>query len=134
MKKIILVLAVLTYGLIGAEITWIKTYKEGTEIAKKQNKPILLFLYRPGCSACQKMKDFVFTDEMIYTYINKEFVPVALNIGKNDAPKDLQSFASPTFHFLRYDGSKVRETLMGGKTGKFYLDLLKEAVENYKKQ
>ena len=133
MKKIVLMLAVLTYALFATEITWVQTYKEGSEIAKKQNKPMLLFINRPDCGACQMMKDVVFTDEMIYSYINKEFVPVALNINKNDAPKDLQTEVTPTFQFVKYDGSKVRETLFGGKTGKFYLNILKEAVANYKK-
>ena len=133
MKKIILMLGVLTYTLFATDITWIQTYKEGVEVAKKQNKPMLLFINKPDCGACEMMKEVVFTDEMIYTYINKEFVPVALNINKNDAPKDLQAVATPTFQFVRYDGSKIRETLVGGKTGKFYLDILKEAVENYKK-
>ena len=132
MKKIILILSVLTYTLF-ADVTWIQTYKEGAEIAKKQNKPMLLFINRADCGACEMMKELVFTDEMIYTYINKEFVPVALDINKNDAPKELQSEMTPTFQFVKYDGTKIRETFVGGKTGKFYLEILKEAIANYKK-
>lgn len=44
-----------------------------------------------GSGACEMMKEMVFTDELIYPYINKHFIPVALDINKNDAPKVLQS-------------------------------------------
>ncbi len=131
MKKIILFL-LLTLGLNASEISWFESYKKASEIAKAENKPMLIFINRAGCGACQVMKDITFKDETIYPYINEHFIPVSLDINKNDAPETLQSEVTPTFHFVKYDGTKIRETLFGGKTGKFYLNILKEAVANYK--
>lgn len=131
MKKIIVFL-LLTLGLNATEINWIESYVKASEIAKAENKPMLIFINRPGCGACKVMKDITFKDETIYPYINEHFIPVSLDIDKNDAPKELQSEVTPTFHFVKYDGTKIRETLFGGKTGKFYLNILKEAVANYK--
>lgn len=119
-------------SLNASEITWIKSYTKAADLAKIENKPMLVFINKPDCGACKMMKELVFTDEMIYPYINTHFIPVSLNINKNDAPKALQSDMTPTFHFVKYDGTKIRETLVGGKTGKFYLNILKEAIANYK--
>jgi len=131
MKKLIIPL-LMTLGLNASEINWFQSYTKAAEVAKAENKPMLLFINRPGCGACEFMKENVFTDKMIYTYINEHFIPVSLDINKNDAPKDLQSEVTPTYHFVKYDGTKIRETLFGGKTGKFYLNILKDAVATYK--
>lgn len=132
MKKLLLLTALLTHSLFANEVKWLHSYKEAAIVAKARNKPILLFINKEDCGACQMMKEVVFVDETIYPYINEHFVPVALDINKNDAPKDLQSEMTPTFQFIKHDGTKVRETLVGGKTGKSYLNILKEAVSKYK--
>lgn len=131
MKKI-MILLLMTLGLNASEINWFQSYIKAAAVAKAENKPMLLFINRPGCGACEFMKENVFTDKMIYTYINEHFIPVSLDINKNDAPKNLQSEVTPTYHFVKYDGTKIRETLFGGKTGKFYLNILKDVVATYK--
>ena len=133
MKKFVLVLLFLSSALFAGEINWLHSYQQGTQVAKEQNRPLLLFFYRPGCPACEYMEENVFTDKSIYSYINTNFVPVSLDISKNDAPKSLKAFGTPTFQFVNDEGTKVRETLVGGKTGSFYLNILKEAVNNYKR-
>ncbi len=132
MQKILLLTALLTLSLVANEVKWLNSYKEAAIVAKAQNKPMLLFINKATCGACQTMKEVVFADKTIYPYVNEHFVPVALDINKNDAPEDLQAEVTPTFHFVKYDGTKIRETLIGGKTGNFYLNILKEAVANYK--
>lgn len=127
-----MILLLMTLGLNASEINWFQSYIKAAAVAKAENKPMLLFINRPGCGACEFMKENVFTDKMIYTYINEHFIPVSLDINKNDAPKNLQSEVTPTYHFVKYDGTKIRETLFGGKTGKFYLNILKDVVATYK--
>lgn len=51
--KHILIAAVLTgCTLFGGEIHWMHSYKEGAKLAKEVYKPMLLFIYKPGCGAC----------------------------------------------------------------------------------
>lgn len=121
-----------TLGLNASEINWLASYTKASEIAKIEDKPMLVFINKPDCGACTVMKEITFQDKTIYPYINEHFIPVSLNIDKNDLPQALQAEMTPTFHFVKYDGTKIRETLVGGKTGKFYLNILKEAVANYK--
>lgn len=133
MIKAIITICILSYTLLADNITWVHSYKNGVQLSKTNNKPMILFINREGCGACEFMQENVFTDEMIYTYINEEFIPVSLDIETNDAPNDLQAYGTPTFQFVNHKGIKLRDTLVGGKTGKFFLNILKEAVENYKK-
>lgn len=130
--KKIMILLLMTIGLNASEINWLESYTKAAEIAKADDKPILVFINRPDCGACKVMKEVTFKDKMIYPYINEHFIAVSLNINTNDAPKSLQSEMTPTFHFVKYDGTKIRETLVGGKTGVFFLNILKEAVAAYK--
>ena len=132
MKRYIVTFMVMTYMLFAGEITWLHTYKEGVKASREQHKPMLIFIYKQGCGACEFMEEDVFTDKMIYSYVNKAFIPVKLNIN-NDAPKNLQTVATPTFHFVNERGEKVEETLVGEKTGTAFLNLFKDAVKNYKK-
>ncbi len=134
MKKYLWLLMLMTYVVFAGEITWLKTYKQGIDAAQKEHKPILLFIYKPGCGACEFMEEEVFTDKMVYAYINDAFIPVKVNINTYKVPKDLETYATPTFQFIDAKGKKLRETLLGGKTGKYFVDILKEAVDNYKKE
>jgi len=85
MKKIILLL-LMTLGLNASEINWLESYAKAAEVAKAEDKPMLVFINRPDCGACNMMKEVVFKDQTIYTYINEHFIPVSLDINKNDAP------------------------------------------------
>lgn len=126
MRKILLSI-LLTLGLNASEPAWFYSYSEAQKSAKSQNKSILLFMNKKGCGSCAYMKENVFTDKEVVAYLDQHYVAVALDIHKNDAPKDFQVNVTPVFHFISYDGTKLRETLIGGKTAPFFLKLLKQA-------
>lgn len=126
MKRFLLLL-LLSVTLYGSEVTWIDSYEQALKTAKNEHKPMLLFMNKPGCGSCEYMKENVFTDEAVVKYLEQNYVSVSLSIHKNDAPKELKVSVTPVFHFLSSDGSKLRETLIGGKTAPFFLKLLKQA-------
>ncbi len=123
----ILLLVLLALGLNASEMTWFTSYEKAQISAKAQNKPMLLFMNKKGCGSCEYMKENVFTDKDIIAYLNQNYIAVALDIYKNDAPKDFQVKVTPVFHFTSSDGTKLRESLIGGKTAPFFIKLLKKA-------
>lgn len=129
MKKVILAIAVLGASLFGNEIVWMTSYSAASAKAKVENKPMLLFMNKSGCGACQYMKENVFTDPGVIGYLGGHYVSVSLDVAKNDAPEALKVPMTPVFHFVRHDGSLIQPTLMGGKTAPFFLKLLKKADE-----
>ena len=126
MKKLLL-LTLMTLGLYASEVSWPTSYVTASQTAKAENKPMLVFMNKPGCGSCAYMKENVFTDAAIIAYLNNNFISISLDVHENDAPKALQVTVTPVFHFLNADGSKSQETLIGGKTAPFFLKLLKKA-------
>ena len=130
MLKLIL-LALMSLSLYAADVAWFTSYAKAAETAKTENKPMLVFMNKPGCGSCAYMKENVFTDTAVIAYLNTDYIAVSLDINKNDAPKALQVTVTPVFHFLKSDGSKAAETLVGGKTAPFFLKLLKKATPSH---
>ncbi len=117
----------LTISLYATDVNWFHSYKEAAAEAKRTDKPMLVFMNKPGCGSCQYMKENVFTDEAVVSYLNTHFISVSADIHTNDAPKELQVDVTPVFHFLKSDGTKSTDTLIGGKTAPFFLKILHKA-------
>ena len=84
MKQIITLLLIinplLTYsqGATKTEIDWI-TLEKAEQFAKKYDKNILIFFYKPECEFCEKMKKETLSDPKIINLINTRFYPVKIN-------------------------------------------------------
>ena len=126
MLKLIL-LSLLTFSLYATDLAWFDSYVKAAQTAKTENKPMLVFMNKPGCGSCAYMKENVFTDENVISYLSENYISISLDIHTNDAPKELQVNVTPVFHFLNSDGSQALETLVGGKTAPFFVKLLKKA-------
>jgi len=111
------------------KIHWQHDYDDAQELAQKVHKPLLLFMSQDRCGSCKFMKEEVFTDVPLITYINAHFIPVLLDISDGMVPDELQVQVTPVFHFLDEQGKKLRESLIGGKTAPFFLPLLKKVIE-----
>ena len=125
MKKLLL-LALMSLSLLASDVSWYTSYTKAAQHAKKQDKPMLVFMNRPGCGSCAYMKETVFTDKNVVDYLNDNYIAVSLDIHTNDAPKALQVTVTPVFHFLHSDGTQSLDTLFGGKTAPFFIKLLKQ--------
>ena len=126
MKKFLLLLATV-FTLHAGDIEWFFDYNEAMKSAQKEHKNILVFMSQPGCGTCEYMKENVFVDKDVETYINRNFVALNLNVYDEDVPHDLKVRVTPVFHFLDAEGKPVHAKLIGGKTAPFFLKLLQEA-------
>ena len=114
MKLIIILLLIinplLTYsqGATKTEIDWI-TLEKAEKFAKKYDKNILLFFYKPECEFCEKMKKETLSDPKIINLINTQFYPVKINgytkdtIEFNGVIYGNQQAASTGRHDWRHD-------------------------------
>lgn len=98
MKSIIV--AILTFLVTfsngnSQEITWY-SWNEGYEIAKKENKPMLVFVHADWCHLCQRMLSKTFTDQEVISTINKDYVAIKFNF-ENEREKNL------TYKFVEKD-------------------------------
>lgn len=128
MLKKVLLLTVLAVFSLAAQIEWATSYKEALDKAKKENKLILLMLSQPGCPTCLQMKEQTLkNDELLINEINTKFVPVEVNILKDEWNKKFRVFATPTFYFIDKNENKVGRQFVGGASGAEFLKILKDA-------
>ncbi|HEX5710064.1 MAG TPA: thioredoxin family protein [Sulfuricurvum sp.] len=130
MKKIVAMMLI-AFGLNAAQINWVYTYKEASAKALKENKPMVVYMHRPGCESCDFLEEKVFKDEALAAYVNEHYVPTLLNVSKSDAPKHLVVKASPVFHFVNGKGKPLEETLYGGKNAKAFLKILQDVETKF---
>jgi thioredoxin-related protein len=77
MKKIILILAILSFGLSVSAQNWVTDFDSAKVIAEKENKKIVLvFQGSDWCAPCMKLDREVWSTEEFKTYAAKTYVMV----------------------------------------------------------
>lgn len=121
MKRFFALIALFSVTLF-AELAWIEDYSAGLAQAKKEGKYVMVMLTRENCPACEYMKDIVFEDDDIVAAVEKNYVPVMLDIDTHIL-HGLSYIGTPTFYFLEEGGRRI-ERYDGGANQKDFMDLL----------
>jgi len=81
MKKVIFlsIISLLLFSFTKPETIKWYSLTEGLEIARRENKPMLLFIYASWCDKCQRMEKKVFNNKDVLPLITENFIPVKLN-------------------------------------------------------
>ncbi len=75
----------------GLEANVINDYAKALELAKQQNKPILLDFTGWACVNCRKMEENVWTQPDVYAYIKENYILVSLYVDdKQNLPAELR--------------------------------------------
>jgi len=92
MKLMRLIIAVLLLlgsadGLIpetafSKDIRW-QSYADGMARGKSENKKVFLHFYAKWCAACKSMENRTFKDPGVIASLNKDYVPVKVDVDKN---------------------------------------------------
>ena len=134
MKRIILFLMItISTTLLAADFEWAKDFKTAKEMAAKQNKLVFVMFSQETCRMCNYMKDTVFEDEELANYITLHFVPVDIDINREQIPEGFKVMGTPTFYIVKPDGEKVGRAIIGGAKPKPFLQKLEEYVKKSRK-
>ena len=117
-------------ALFGADFDWIQNYKEALNLAKKQNRPIMVMISQKNCSMCEYMEEVTFENEDVVDFVEANFIPLKLSIAKAKEI-GLKAYGTPTFYFLDPDGKKFTRALVGAAVPKVFLEKIKEIKANY---
>lgn len=107
MNKVLLALSLMASCAL-AEIKWVSTYDAALIKAVKEKKNVMVMLSKEGCPACEYMEDVVFEEQAVEETVNKNFVPVHLDIHKDKIPSEFGYIGTPTFYFLNAKGEKLK--------------------------
>jgi len=107
-------------------------FTKALERAKKENKLIMVEAMTSTCHFCRKMEREVMVEVEVVEAIDKDFVPVAIDVHKHSLPLGLKVDATPSFIFI--DAQKnVLMNVPGAWDKNDFLELLKEAKNKHKK-
>ena len=117
--------------LEAASVRWQHNYQKAINAAKTDNKPLLVYLYLPGCKTCNYMHSNVFNDKAVAAFMAKNYIAVKLYPNDKGLPEKFRAEISPVFHFVNSQDSEMIESVMGGKNAEKFLELLKKSLNTY---
>lgn len=108
---------------IPKEINKVETYQEAIELAKEENKKVLVMMTTRVCPWCNRAKKNTLTNEDVYKYINKNFVFVEVDRDrdKEHYPEDLYSRMVPTFSIVEPKKGELMYQVIGYRPPKKFL-------------
>lgn len=89
-------------------VQW-RSWNAGLQEAKATGKIIMIDAMRSDCHYCEEMEIAVFQDSAMAAEIEKDFVPVKINLSEEALPLGLQVSMTPTFFFISKEGSLLKK-------------------------
>lgn len=108
-------------------------FDEALQRAKKEHKIIMIKAMSKECHFCRKMEREVMIEAEIVEAIEKDFIPVSIDISTHRLPLGLKTEVTPSFIFVD-ENAKIVLNVPGAWGKKDFLSLLKEAIESNKKE
>jgi len=95
-----------------SEITWY-TFNEGLELAKKENKPIIVDFYADWCKWCKVMEKETFTDKIVSKKMKEKFITIRIHTDKPQSQKiNFQNHQLTPDQFSQFMGVTGLPTLL----------------------
>ena len=104
------------------------TFKETLAKATKEDKLIFMDCYTTWCRPCKEMFKYVFTQEFVYTFFNKNYINIKIDMEKGEGIELAKKYgvkAYPTLLVLNQKG----EVLYNFKDSRNAKDLVEKAKE-----
>lgn len=71
------------------KVQWIRDLDEAVQMSATRVEPVFLVYYSDECDFCDYMMNILFEDDAVANVINKDFVPVSLNITSDPISQDI---------------------------------------------
>ncbi len=123
MKFIILLFASVLV-LCAGKLQFEHNFNKALQKAKEQNKEVMMMYSATWCPECNYMKDVVFKNKKVSTYLKKRFIVLLLDIQKDTLPKGFEHRGIPVFFFLDKN-AKEKYKIIGGSKPNIFLKKLK---------
>ncbi len=123
MKSLLLIIAC-TLALFAGELQFEHNFNKALQKAKTQNKEVMMMYSATWCPECNYMKEVVFKNKEVVSYIKKHFIVLTLDIQKDTLPEGFNYIGIPTFFFIDKN-AKEKNKIIGGSKADIFLQNLK---------
>ena len=107
-------------------------FDKALQRAKKENKIIMIKAMTKTCHFCRKMDKEVMIEKEVIEAIEKDFIPVSIDISEHRLPLGLHAELTPSFIFIDKN-AKVLLNIPGAWGKKDFLGLLQEVKVSLQK-
>jgi len=115
-------------------INWIKDYNLGIELAKKQNKPILLAFYKPNTPMCTDTFNDTYKNPKVKEFVETNFIPILINVDENPEIARLYKVDYyPTHYIKSLNSDKLLGPRFGYDPPGLFINVINEFLEEMKK-
>jgi hypothetical protein len=83
------------------KIDWIEDYEAGLELARQQNKPVLIAFYKKFTQYCSNMEQDTLKDPRVIDFIETTFVPVMIDVDKQPKIAEQYDVGYYPTHYIR---------------------------------
>ena len=147
MKHILTILTIFvwSYSVLASDTTIVFqqfSYSDLFELAKKEDKGVMLYFHFDGCGACVIMERTAFKDKNVIDYFNKNFINFEINTLKGEGIEVNKLYnikLHPTFIFFDKEGNELHRLVGVYSPEEFYKQasdalLSSKNLTNYKGQ
>ena len=113
-----------TLALFSNELKLEHNFDQALKKAEEQHKQVLMMYSAVWCPECNYMKDVVFKNREVASYMQKHYVVLTLDIQKDRLPNGFEYPGIPVF-FLLDNNAKEKNRIIGGSKAKIFLQKLK---------
>lgn len=110
---------------VSEHIVKYEAFDKALEKAKAENKIVMIKATAKHCHFCIKMDREVMVDDSVKKAIDKNFVPVEVDISSKRLPLGLNADFTPTFFFID-ENAKVMKVVPGSWNVEDFLEILEE--------
>lgn len=123
----------ISYCHASEDIKW-HSYKEGIALGKSEEKKVFIHFWAKWCTYCVKMKKGTFADPLVADYLNKNFIPVMIEVDKERKITDEYKVRGlPNNWFVTEKGERIANRPGFIPPGKFLVLLKYISTDSYKK-
>jgi len=135
MRFVVIFFATLLFAFDwSGKVNWAMSYEMAKNLAKKENKLIMVDIALTTCPPCKYLAKNVYTNQEVADYINKNFVPVFYLADQDRIPPEVADYFSgstPTIMFIKPNG-ELFKVFIGARPPNIFLQILKEINKEYK--
>lgn len=108
-------------------ISWVEDYEAGMELAKQQNKPVLLAFYKLNTRFSTDTWENTYNDPKVIEYVEANFIPILIDVDKQ--PEIAERYKVdyyPTHYIKRPDSNELFGPMLGYDPPALFISKLKD--------